>query len=158
MIMRKNDNKGFTLIEVVIAVLILSFILTAVYGYLFGATARRNNAELRVAAAGIAQGILEEYRSETFSTLTGSTTNVEIEGDLATTFKAVTTVTDVDLRKMGDVVGTATFDAGKLTNGSNAFKSVATATDPEAKVVQTEVSWGDGTSENVTMNTLICKP
>ena len=66
-----SGRAAFTLVEVVIAVGLVAFVLTAILGLLVIATNETKNADLKARLAWITESVTSEYQSQRFSTVLG---------------------------------------------------------------------------------------
>ena len=67
-----SDRNAFTLVEVVIAVGLVAFVLTAILGLAAMAANETKNADLKARLAWITESVTSEHQSQRFSAVLGS--------------------------------------------------------------------------------------
>src|SRR5690349_2326149 len=101
---------GFSLVELLLSLMILSMVITAVVVVLVGAQARGIEAQHEAAATAAAQQQVEAKRAVDFSTLSDGTTSFTPSGvPRVVTANVVTSTTNADLKQ---VVVTVTWNEG----------------------------------------------
>jgi len=112
----KKDNKGFTIIEVLVVLAIAGLILLVVFLAVPALQRNSRNTQIRTAASSVA-GSVNEYISTNGGKLPDS---VEIENGV-TTVKGAAGTTTINGKVPGNfVTGDIVYNKGKKCNGNNA--------------------------------------
>lgn len=76
---RKQDNRGFSLVELIIAIAILAFVVAPILRAFVSSARTNNKAQRMLSATTVAQNVMEEVKGTAFKTLIKAGTDKEVD-------------------------------------------------------------------------------